>query len=482
MNFISWATKPTIINENTQNYIFSDLVEEKTLIGGALGPIAGLIKSQIGSTGFRDVRILFYQWLRKNYPDSIPSEFMEKFETRKPSAKDVNDLIRGIESELSPEAVNDIKTEFTEWCTTDNAHGATFEDKDGKKKLMSNAADFVNTLATLRDKKGVRPKAGIGRKIHDYSQVSTSDIANKNIESERERKAAEREQRKSSIRGSDISNEAISIKILVAQMLETARKDLQDNPVSAEADEMREGVLMNIADAFTKIRSIDRFSLFLDQLKEYDEYDGVRIELEDVLDAVETDVAERDAKSMVDTQIEDEEHEQEGNYPAREQEENLVGMEAVLDNKQSVIIVDHEPGTGFVFVQDEDSNEYKVPLSRLDFRVAPENGEHEQEEVSLEDAITLSHEEYEAVKNFQNFNPDEWQVKEDGSGWERKPQAEEAEEDSTNRYMSKAPIERREEAEEVKMSQLEINQYLAVQERQRVQNLYAQQRRHTYGY
>ena len=48
--------------------------------------------------------------------------------------------------------------------------------------------------------------------------------------------------------------------------------------------------------------------------------------------------------------------------------------------------------------------------------------------------------------------------------------------------MSTAPVEAREEAEEVKMSQLEINQHLAVQERQRVQNLYAHQRRHTHGY
>ena len=452
MNFISWATKPTIIDENTQNYVSDDLVEEKTLIGSALGPIAGLIKSQIGSTGFRDVRILFYQWLRKRYPDSIPSEFMEKFETRKPSAKDVNDLIRGIESELSPEAVNDIKTEFTEWCTTDNAHGATFEDKDGKKKLMSNAADFVNTLATLRDKKGVRPKAGEGRKIHDYSQVSTSDIASKNIESERERKATEREQRKSSIRGSDISNEAISIKIHVAQMLETARKDLQDNPLSPEADEMREEVLMNIADAFTKIRSIDRFRLFLDQLKEYDEYDGVRIELEDVLDAVETDVAERDAKSMVDTQIEDEE------YMSSEDEIDLKKADLDKDGKVS----DYERARAEkAFGENEEANLDNTPL----------------EELSI-----LSPEEFEMVQNFKNFNPDEWVEDADGN-FVPKSEGGEDEENSTSRYMPTVPAhERREEAEEVKMSQLEINQHLAVQERQRVQNLYAQQRRHTHGY
>ena len=60
----------------------------------------------------------------------------------------------------------------------------------------------------------------------------------------------------------------------------------------------------------------------------------------------------------------------------------------------------------------------------------------------------------------------------------------EAEEFTTNQYMPSVPAheQRKEEAEEVKMSQLEINQHLAVQERQRVQNLYAHQRRHTHGY
>ena len=48
--------------------------------------------------------------------------------------------------------------------------------------------------------------------------------------------------------------------------------------------------------------------------------------------------------------------------------------------------------------------------------------------------------------------------------------------------MSKAPIEKREEAEEVRMSQQEINRMIINQERERLQNLYAQQRRYTDGY
>ena len=42
MNFISWATKPTIINENTQNYISSDLVEES--IAKTLKPVMNKMK------------------------------------------------------------------------------------------------------------------------------------------------------------------------------------------------------------------------------------------------------------------------------------------------------------------------------------------------------------------------------------------------------------------------------------------------------
>ena len=159
---------------------------------------------------------------------------------------------------------------------------------------------------------------------------------------------------------------------------------------------------------------------------------------------------------------------------AYEQEESLVGKEAVLDYTRPVMVVDHGKD-GFVSVQDEQGRPLRVSVNRLTFPEAVE-------EVSLEDATTLSHGEYKAVRNFQSFDPSEWQEKEDRSGWERKHQAEEAEERSTSQYMSKAPVEKREEAEEVRMSQLEINQHLAVQERQRVQNLYAQQRRHTHGY
>jgi hypothetical protein len=111
-----------------------------------------------------------------------------------------------------------------------------------------------------------------------------------------------------------------------------------------------------------------------------------------------------------------------------------------------------------------------------------EDAESSLENTSLEDLSILSPEEFEMVQNFKNFNPDEWGYNSPQKFYFRKRKGGEDEEFSTSQYMSKAPVEKREEAEEVKMSQQQINQYLAVQERQRIQNLYAQQRRHTHGY
>ena len=111
-----------------------------------------------------------------------------------------------------------------------------------------------------------------------------------------------------------------------------------------------------------------------------------------------------------------------------------------------------------------------------------EDEEANLDNTPLEELSILSPDEFEMVQNFENFNPDEWGYNTLQKFYFRKREGGEDEEFSTSQYMSTAPVEAREEAEEVKMSQLEINQHLAVQERQRVQNLYAQQRRHTHGY
>ena len=116
-----------------------------------------------------------------------------------------------------------------------------------------------------------------------------------------------------------------------------------------------------------------------------------------------------------------------------------------------------------------------------------EQEESNIENTPLEELSILSPEEFEAVQNFENFNPNEWGYNTLQRFYFRKRKGEEdeeAEEFTTNQYMPNVPAheQRKEEAEEVKMSPQQINQHLAVQERQRVQNLYAQQRRHTHGY
>ena len=59
MNFISWATKPTIINENTQNYVSGDLVEES--IAKTLKPVMNKMKKLNIGLPYRDARLFFFE-------------------------------------------------------------------------------------------------------------------------------------------------------------------------------------------------------------------------------------------------------------------------------------------------------------------------------------------------------------------------------------------------------------------------------------
>jgi hypothetical protein len=103
------------------------------------------------------------------------------------------------------------------------------------------------------------------------------------------------------------------------------------------------------------------------------------------------------------------------------------------------------------------------------------------EEQSIKDEYHLSPEQYEKARGMSDFDEDEWFFSPPQNLYFRKREGGEDQE-STSHYMSKAPVEKREESEEVRMSQQEINQLLANRERERVQNLYAQQRLHTQGY
>jgi hypothetical protein len=471
MNFISWATKPTIINENTQNYISSDLVEES--IAKTLKPVMNKMKKLNIGLPYRDARLFFFKFLQDNYPEVVPAGF----ETRKPSAKDVNAIVGQIAIER-PELLDTIGDSFEQYSAEETDSG------------LDRVSQFLNTAATLRQGKGVRPKKAEGYVRKDYSKLTAQEIADATTD------AIAKKQEEFDA-GDDVSDEKLLLRTAVGSVI----AQLEKEDVSQEA-------LDNVAAAVAKIDTLDEFEKFLNYIADFEEYSVIYQYLQDTIDVIETNLGDMQAQKEDEEYMSSEDEidlkkadldkdgkvsdyeraraekafgddeDAEGNH---EQEESLVGKEAVLDHNRPVIVVDHD-GDRFVFVQDEDGRELKVPLSRLDFTASSEDEESNIENTPLEELSILSPEEFEEVQNFENFNPNEWGYNTLQKFYFRKREGGEDEEFSTSQYMSKAPIEKREEAEEVRMSQLEINQHLAVQERQRVQNLYAQQRRHTHGY
>ena len=485
MNFISWNNKQ-VINEQTQNYLSTDLIEES--IARTLKPVMNKMKKLNIGVPYRDSRIFFFKFLQDKHPEVVPAGF----ETRKPSGKDVNAVVGQIAME-NPEMLNSLSSEFEQYSaeTTDSG--------------LDRVSDFLNTAATLRQGKGVRPKAAEGYVRKDYSKLTAQEIADATTD------AIAKKQEEFDA-GDDVSDEKLLLRTAVGSVI--AQLEKEDVPQEA---------LDNVAEAVAKINTLAEFEKFLNYIADFEEYSVIYQYLVDTIDVIETNLGD------IQSQKEDEEYEQEeidknksdlnndgkiseyegargeaiakamkdekqraGQAHSRavadhyENEESLVGKEAILDHNRPVMVIDHD-GDKFVFVQDEDGGEFKVPLSRLDFTASSENEESNIENTPLEELSILSPEEFEEVQNFENFNPNEWGYNTLQRFYFRKRKGgedEEAEEFTTNQYMPNVPAheQRKEEAEEVKMSPQQINQHLAVQERQRVQNLYAQQRRHTHGY
>ena len=485
MNFISWNNKQ-VINEQTKNYLSTDLIEES--IARTLKPVMNKMKKLNIGVPYRDSRIFFFKFLQDKHPEVVPAGF----ETRKPSGKDVNAVVGQIAME-NPEMLNSLSSEFEQYSaeTTDSG--------------LDRVSDFLNTAATLRQGKGVRPKAAEGYVRKDYSKLTAQEIADATTD------AIAKKQEEFDA-GDDVSDEKLLLRTAVGSVI--AQLEKEDVPQEA---------LDNVADAVAKIDTLAEFEKFLNYIADFEEYSVIYQYLVDTIDVIETNLGD------IQSQKEDEEYEQEeidknksdlnndgkiseyegargeaiakamkdekqraGQAHSRavadhyEDGESLVGKEAILDHNRPVMVIDHD-GDKFVFVQDEDGGEFKVPLSRLDFTTSSENEESNIENTPLEELSILSPEEFEEVQNFENFNPNEWGYNTLQRFYFRKRKGgedEEAEEFTTNQYMPNVPAheQRKEEAEEVKMSPQQINQHLAVQERQRVQNLYAQQRRHTHGY
>jgi hypothetical protein len=460
MNFISWATKPTIINENTQNYVSGDLVEES--IAKTLKPVMNKMKKLNIGLPYRDARLFFFKFLQDNYPEVIPAGF----ETRKPSAKDVNAIVGQIATE-KPELLDTIGAGFEQYSAEKTDTG------------LDRVSQFLNTAATLRQGKGVRPKKAEGYVRKDYSKLTAQEIADATTD------AIAKKQDEFDA-GDDVSDEKLLLRTAVGSVI----AQLEKEDVSQEA-------LDNVADAVAKIDNLAQFEKFLDYIADFEEYNVIRQYLVDTMDVIETNLEDMQA------QKEDEEHEkgnvyddvrqdprEVGNYPEYEQEdaENCPYSDEEIDTEKADLdddgeISEYEKSRGEAIAKAMKKEQERAGQSHA--RAVADHYEDEEANLNntpLEELSILSPEEFEMVQNFENFNPDEWGYNTLQKFYFRKREGGEDEEFSTSQYMSKAPVEAREEAEEVKMSQLEINQHLAVQERQRVQNLYAQQRRHTHGY
>ena len=460
MNFISWATKPTIINENTQNYVSGDLVEES--IAKTLKPVMNKMKKLNIGLPYRDARLFFFKFLQDNYPEVVPAGF----ETRKPSAKDVNAIVGQIATE-KPELLDTIGAGFEQYSSEKTDSG------------LDRVSQFLNTAATLRQGKGVRPKKAEGYVRKDYSKLTAQEIADATTD------AIAKKQEEFDA-GDDVSDEKLLLRTAVGSVI----AQLEKEDVSQEA-------LDNVAGAVAKIDNLAQFEKFLDYIADFEEYNVIRQYLVDTMDVIETNLGDMQA------QKEDEEHEkgnvhddvrqdprEVGNYPEHEQEdaEDCPYSDEEIDTEKADLdddgeISEYEKSRGEAIAKAMKKEQERAGQSHA--RAVADHYEDEEanlDNTPLEELSILSPEEFEMVQNFENFNPDEWGYNTLQKFYFRKREGGEDEEFSTSQYMSKAPVEAREEAEEVKMSQLEINQHLAVQERQRVQNLYAQQRRHTHGY
>ncbi len=320
--------------------------------------------------------------------------------------------------------------------------------------------------------------------------------------------------------GDDVSDEKLLLRTAVSSVL----GQLEKEDVNQEA-------LDNVAEAVAKIDSLAQFEKFLNYIADFEEYSVIYQYLVDTIDVIETNLGDMQA------QKEDEEHnamaaEDDERCPItgkmRQSEDEIDLKKADLDKDGKVSEYERARAEAAFGDDDSEKNERKRAGQAHSRAVADhyEDEESNLENTPLEELSTLTPEEYEMVQNFENFDADDWgynklqrfyfRKREGGEDNESREKVimrgreaasteqeiillkkhgadafedhygfeypEEDEEFSTNRYMSSTPTETREENEEVRMSQLEINQHLAVQERQRLQNLYAQQRRHTHGY
>lgn len=256
MNFVSWNTKQ-ILNEDVSTYVPQSVVEES--ISKTLKPVMNKMKKLNIGLPYRDARLFFFSFLKDKYPNLVPAGY----ETKKPSAKDVNAIVGQIAIE-QPDLLDKFGDEFDAYSKEETSSG------------LDRVSNFLNTAATMRTGKGVRPSKAAAEQTgyvkKDYSKLTAQEIADATTDAIK-KKEAELEA------GDDVSDEKLLIKTAVASVL----SKLGDEGVNPEA-------IQNVADAITKISTLDRFKQFLNYIGKMEEYSVIHQYLEDTLDVIETNL------------------------------------------------------------------------------------------------------------------------------------------------------------------------------------------------
>lgn len=467
MNFATWTNR--VIKESSERYFAEELVEES--IAKTLKPVVNKMKKLNIGVPYRDARLFFFNYLQAMHPEVIPAEFKDS--KRKPSAKDVNAMVGQIAIER-PEMLDTFADEFEAYAT------GTEEGSDEDR-----VSEFLRIAMVLRTGRGVRPKKDEGYKTKEYGDLTPEDIKSATMDAIKKVPASTE-----TSEDGDVKDEKLLLKAAFTKVLAQLEEHEDINPK----------VLMNIATTGAKVDSIDKFKQFLDYMHQFEEYHLAEAYLRDMIAVLEKEIAGMEDEEGLDDFTRDRQSDEDIPEYLEDMDEILAGKfpTAKKEKKADSDEEDAEAKPDYLDLDGDGDKEESMKKAAKDKHAACEDAEngcacgncpdcadnkkrYEDGEMSIKDEFRLTPEEYEKAQGMADFDADDWFFSPSQNLYFRKREGGE-DEQSTAQYMSKAPVEKREESEEVRMSQQEINQMLINRERERLQNLYAQQRRYTDGY
>ena len=466
MNFATWTNR--VINESSEQYFAEELLEES--IAKTLKPVVNKMKKLNIGVPYRDARLFFFNYLQEMHPEVIPAEFKDS--KRKPSAKDVNAMVGQIAIDR-PEMLDTFASEFETYAT------GTEEGSDEDR-----VSEFLRIAMALRAGRSVRPKKDEGYKTKEYGDLTPEDIKNATMDAIEKAPVSTK-----TGEDVDVKDEKLLLKAAFTKVLAQLEEHEDINPK----------VLMNIATTGAKVDSIDKFKQFLDYMHQFEEYHLAEAYLRDMIAVLEKEIAGmEDEEGLDDFQTSQHSDEDIPEY-LEDMDEILAGkFPRMKKEKKATSDEDAEAKPDYLDIDGDGDKEESMKKAAKDKHAACEDAEngctcdgcpdcadnkkrYEDGEMSIKDEFRLTPEEYEKAQGMADFDADDWFFSPSQNLYFRKREGGE-DEQSTAQYMSKAPVEKREESEEVRMSQQEINRMLINQERERLQDLYAQQRRYTDGY